>query len=106
LPFEKLKKRLRGQFESNLKILDDQLNAIIEQTKFEYLLTLNGVDKVLSKAKDIIDSARKELYLRLFPETWEQLRENIEWAIQRGVGIRIFDSLTRVVLPIDPKFGF
>ena len=88
LPFEELKKRLRGQFESNLKILDDQLNTMIEQTKFEYLLTLNGVDEVLSKAKDIIDSSRKELYLRLFPDTWEQLRENIERAIQRGVGIR------------------
>ena len=88
LPFGELKKRLRGQFESNLKILDDQLNAMIEQTKFEYLLTLNGIDEVLSKAIDIIDSSRKELYLRLFPDTWQQLRDNIELAIQRGVGIR------------------
>ena len=88
LPFEELKKRLRGQFESNLKILDDQLNAMIEQTKFEYLLTLNGIDEVLSKAIDIIDSSRKELYLRLFPDTWQQLRDNIELAIQRGVGFR------------------
>ena len=88
LPFEELKKRLRGQFESNLKILDDQLNAMIEQTKFEYLLTLNGVDEVFSKAKDIIDSSRKELYMRLFPDTWERLKDHIEEAIHRGVGVR------------------
>jgi len=88
LPFEELKKRLRGQFESNLKILDDQLNAMINQSSFEYLLTLNGVREVLSKATNIIDSARQELYLRLFPDTWEHLNNHIEQALQRGVGVR------------------
>ena len=88
LPFEELKKRLRGQFESNLKILDEHLSAMIDKTRFEYLLTLNGVQEVLAKARDIIDSASKELYLRLFPETWEHLRDHIEPAIQRGVGVR------------------
>ena len=88
LPFEELKKRLRGQFESNLKILDDQLNVMINQSSFEYLVTLNGVQEVLSKSADIIDSARQELYLRLFPDTWERLKGHIEAAIQRGVGVR------------------
>jgi len=89
LPFEELKKRLRGQFESNLKILDDQLNVMINQSSFEYLVTLNGVQEVLSKSADIIDSARQELYLRLFPDTWEHLNKHIAQAIQRGVGVRL-----------------
>jgi sugar-specific transcriptional regulator TrmB len=80
LSFEELKKRLRGRFESNLKILDDQLNAMIDQSNFEYLLTLNGVRDVLSTATDIIDSARQELYLRLFPDTWERLKGHIDSA--------------------------
>ena len=88
LPFEELKKRLRGQFESNLKTLDENLSAMIDQSSFEYLLTLNGVQEVISKAADIIDCARQELYLRLFPDTWERLKEPIETAIQRGVGVR------------------
>jgi len=100
LPFVELKKRLRGQFESNLKILDDQLNTMIEQTKFEYLLTLNGVDEVFSKAKDIIDSSSKELYLRLFPDTWKQLSINIEQALRRGVGVR-FISMGQMDLHYD-----
>jgi sugar-specific transcriptional regulator TrmB len=100
LPFEELKKRLRSQFESNLQLLDDQLNAMIEQSNFEYLLTLNGVEDVLSKATDIIDSARQELYIRLFPETWEQLKGNIEQAIQRGVGVR-FISMGSMDLHYD-----
>jgi len=100
LPFEELKKRLRGQFESNLKILDDQLNAMINQSTFEYLLTLNGVQEVLSKAEDIINSARQELYLRLFPDTWERLKDHIELAIQRGVGVR-FISMGPMELHYD-----
>jgi len=88
LPFEELKKRLRGQFESNLKILDDHLSAMKGQSGFEYLLTLNGVREVLSKAADIIDSASQELYMRLFPDTWERLKDHIDSAVQRGVGVR------------------
>ena len=88
LPFEELKKRLRGQFESNLKILDDQLDAMVEQSGFEYLFTLNGVDEVIAKAVDIINSAQQELYLRLFPETWGRLKTHIEQAVGRGVVVR------------------
>ncbi len=88
LPFEELKKRLRGQFDANLKILDDQLDAMVEQSSFEYLFTLNGVDEVITKAKDIINSAAQELYLRLFPDTWKRLSKHIDKAIHRGVVIR------------------
>ncbi len=88
LPLEELKKRLRGQFESNLKSLDDQLEAMGQQSSFEYLFTLNGEAEVLAKAKDIIDSAKQELYIRLFPDTWRHLHPNIDAAIRRGVGIR------------------
>jgi sugar-specific transcriptional regulator TrmB len=89
LPFEELKKRLRGQFEANLKTLDDQLHSMVDQTHFDYLLTLNGVEEVLFKAADIIDSAKQELYLRLFPDAWRQLKDHIENAVQRGVVVRL-----------------
>ena len=100
LPFEELKKRLRGQFESNLKILDDHLCAMTDRSGFEYLVTLNGVGEILSKAADIIDSAEQELYLRLFPDTWERLRDPIESAIHRGVVIR-FISMGHMDLHYD-----
>src|SRR5210317_1059434 len=35
LPFEELKKRLRGQFESNLKMLEDHFNTMVHQTSFD-----------------------------------------------------------------------
>ena len=100
LPFEELKKRLRGQFESNLKILDEQLDAMAEQSGFEYLFTLNGEEEVIAKAIDIIDSAARELYVRLFPDTWRRLRENIDLAVQRGVVIR-FISMGPMTMNYD-----
>jgi sugar-specific transcriptional regulator TrmB len=100
LPFEELKKRLRGQFEANLKILDDQLNSMVDQTHFDYLLTLTGVEEVRSKAGDIIDSAEHELYLRLFPDSWEHLKDPLEKAVQRGVVVR-FISMGPMELHYD-----
>ena len=88
LPFEELKKRLRGRFEANLKILDEELDSMVQQTQFEYLYTLNGMEEVIAKAGDIINSAATELYLRLFPESWRRLRRHIDKAIQRGVVVR------------------
>jgi HTH-type transcriptional regulator, sugar sensing transcriptional regulator len=100
LPFEELKKRLSTQFESNLKTLDEQLDAMVEQANFEYLFTLNGVEEVITKAKDIINSARQELYLRLFPDTWERLRKDIDRATRRGVIIR-FISMGQMASTYD-----
>jgi sugar-specific transcriptional regulator TrmB len=61
---------------------------MIDQSSFEYLLTLNGIQEVFSKAADIINSARQEIYLRLFPDAWVRLKDPLEEAIQRGVGVR------------------
>ena len=100
LPFEELKKRLRGQFEANLKILDEELDSMVQQSKFEYLYTLNGLEEVIAKAGDIINSAAAELYLRLFPESWRRLRRHIDRAIRRGVVIR-FVSMGPMELVYD-----
>lgn len=88
LPFEELKKRLRSQFESNLEVLEEQLDTVIQQSSFEYLFTLHGTGEVLAKARDIVQGARKELYLRLFPATWKRLRPVIDRATDRGVSVR------------------
>ncbi len=88
LPPDELKKRLRSRFEANLSILDDQLNSISMETSYEYILTLSGYGEVIEKAGEIIDTAAKELYVRLFPKTGKQLETHLVRAAKRGVGIR------------------
>ncbi len=89
LPFEELKKRFRNQFESNLELLEKQLAAIAQEVEYEYLLTLRGREAALAKAIELITAAEQELYLRLFPPTWEHLEISLRNAAERGVGVRL-----------------
>ncbi len=100
LPPEELKKRLKSKFETNLSILESQFDAFSAKSDYEYILTLKGYDAVLRKAKDIIDSAQYELYIRLFPETSRYLEKNLEEASGRGVGIR-YISMGEVPLDFE-----
>lgn len=88
LPFSELKKRLRSQFESNMAILEEQLNELAAETSTSYLLTLKGTRSVMDKARDIIGEARREIYLRVFPDAWRQINDALDRAMRRGVGIR------------------
>ena len=89
LPFEELKKRLQNQFESNLSLLEKQVAGLNPDTDYEYLLTLRGRRDAIAKAVDIIDAARTEIYLRLFPDSWKRLEKPIRRAMKRGVGLRL-----------------
>ncbi len=88
LPPQELKKRLRSRFESNLSVFEEQLDALSMDTSYEYILTLKGYDEVIEKGADIIDHAKTELYVRLFPGTGKLLKSHLEKAAARGVGVR------------------
>ncbi len=88
LPPNELKKRIQSRFETNLSILESQFETFSSKSDYEYLLTLQGYDSVMEKARDIIINAQQELYVRLFPETGHELKKHLEDASARGVGIR------------------
>ncbi len=100
LPFEEFKKRLKSQFESNMALLEEKLEAIKAESDYEYLLTLTGYDAVVEKARDIVRSARQELYLRLFPNTWRRLARAVERVAAKGVGVR-FVSMGGIPLTFE-----
>lgn len=89
LPFEELKKRLQNQFEANLSLLEKQVTQLDPDTDYDYLLTIRGRREAIHKARDIINAAHEEIYLRLFPGTWKRLEKAIRNAIARGVGTRL-----------------
>ena len=89
LPFEELKKQLRSQCEANLNSLEEQLSVQFQNTAYEFIYTLQGCENIFARAVEVIVKARKELYLRMFPGSWERLRPAIEKALARGVSIRL-----------------
>lgn len=89
LPFEELKKSLQSQFAANLSALEKQVERLNPDTNYDYLLTIRGRREAIAKARDIINAARREIYLRLFPASWKRLEKAIRKALQRGVGVRL-----------------
>lgn len=89
LPFDELKRKLRERFESGITELEEQLRELTQRTEYEYILTLTGYRAAMTKAADLIDRAKWEIYLRVFPETYDRLAKNIHRAHNRGVGIRL-----------------
>ena len=88
LPADELLKRLRGRFETDLSDFEKQIKAATQETSCEYIWTLQGYTAVIEKAREMIASARTELYIRLFPKSAELLEKELHEASARGVGIR------------------
>jgi HTH-type transcriptional regulator, sugar sensing transcriptional regulator len=88
LPPEELYRRLQREFDANLETLKKQLEGTDQESAYEYIWMIRGYNQVMAKAREMIAQAEKEIYVRLFPESAQELREDLEAAQARGVGIR------------------
>ena len=88
LPSEELIKRLRHRFETNLANLDEKLKAASKPTTYDYVWTIRGYTEVIAKAKEMIASAKTEIYVRLFPEEGQVLNKDLHEAVSRGVEVK------------------
>ena len=88
LPPEELIKRLKLQFESNLSLLREQLRRSAKQADHEHLWNIRGYDNIMIQARSIIAGAKKEIYIRPFPEEGKLLEADLRRALVRGVAIR------------------
>lgn len=88
LPADELIRHLKKDFSSHIDALEEQLSSVAQQEAMEYVWTLNGYDKVMAKAKDMIHTAQTEIYIRLFPRAHNHLIQDLLDADSRGVKIR------------------
>ncbi|KIX15536.1 TrmB family transcriptional regulator [Dethiosulfatarculus sandiegensis] len=89
LPPRELLKRLKSGFQENIKTVEDHLaNNTAKGAGYDYVWTIKGKDHILIKARQMIKSAQKELYIRLTPVEGEVLDPELEQAEQRGVALR------------------
>lgn len=88
LPSDELIRRLKQAFDANIKAFEKEIAKASQKEDFEYVWTLTGYDNVMAKAKDMIRSARSEIYARLFPEADHRLGKELEKAEKKGVAIR------------------
>ena len=100
LPPEELYRRLQREFDSNLAALKQQLEGTNQESAYEYIWMIRGYNQVIAKARQMIAEARKEIYARLFPESAQELHNDLKAAEARGVGIR-FISMGPVQMNFD-----
>ncbi len=88
LPPEELIRRLRTQFESNLKSFQAEVNRSTLRSGHDHVWTLRGYAEVLSKARDMIGAAEVEIYIRLWPEETAVLTPDLRQAVRRGIKVK------------------
>jgi sugar-specific transcriptional regulator TrmB len=88
LPADELIRRLKRSFDSNIETFEDQISNASQKDDFEFVWTITGYENVMEKALEMINGAREEIYVRLFPEANRHLDEYLTAANKRGVKIR------------------
>ena len=71
---------------SDLEVLDKFSGEVATRVAMADEAT---IDRAIAKAVDIIHAARREIYLRLFPDSCKRLEKSIRKALKRGVSIRL-----------------
>lgn len=88
LPPDELVKRLRSRFEYNLESFEKHIKSGMSDSPYDYVWSIRGYTQVMGKAKQMVNSAEHEIYLRLDPRDGAVLDRDLKAADQRGVGVR------------------
>lgn len=88
LPPDELVKQLRRNHEKDLHRFEALVEAIQAPTDHDFIWTVTGYQRVLDKAREMIDAARTEIYIRLFPQEAETLIRALKAAEKRGVQVK------------------
>ena len=88
LPADEVVRRLKRNFDGNIKTFEDQIKAASKKNDFEFVWTITGYENVMEKAMEMIENAENEIYIRLFPKACRHLDQYLIQAEKRGVKIR------------------
>ena len=87
LPLKDFLDNKKKEFDRTINFFEKIENDIDKIKSVEMLWYLTGRDSLIDKARDYIDSTEKEIFISLWPEEANELRDNLEKAAKRGVRI-------------------
>lgn len=88
LPPDELIKQLRRSYEKDIERLEALIEELQGQTDHEFIWTISGYHRAMDKAREMIDSAASEIYIRLFRQEAETLLKPLKRAEKRGVQVK------------------
>ena len=88
LPANELIKQLRRNHEKDLVRLKTLVKEVQTPTDHDFIWTVTGYQRVMDKAKEMIELARTEIYIRLFPQESKALVQALKRAEKQGVQVK------------------
>lgn len=85
---KELTKRYKRRITANIDFLEKHLPDV-KDNYIEPVLSISGENKIQSKLKEIIKSAKKEIYIELWSQDFKQIEKDLLDAYNRNVEIRI-----------------
>lgn len=87
--------RWERSFKGSINYLREALPSM-SGDMVEPVINIRGEDSIFKHAKEMIDNARHSLFLELWKEDANRLRDNLKGAVERGVDLKIvgYDNLS------------
>ena len=99
IPSGELIQRLRHDHEAALTLLETEFKDVEQEAGSDVIWRIKGHVAAMGKARELIDAAGDEIYVRLAPEEGMYLNASLKEAEQRGVQVK-FISLA----PMEKMF--
>lgn len=84
--------QLQREQDALIGALEEELGGLDAVSDLEYVWNIEGHENVMAKAREMIDQARRQIYLSLLPVTFPALREALQRAIGRGVQVVVYST--------------
>ena len=101
IPSEEFIGRLRQDFEAVLSSLEKKIKKARQKPEIDVIWTIKGYSAAMGKAKEMINNAKLEIYIRLSPKEGHYLDSKLLAAELRGVQVKYI-----AMAPIPQKFKF
>jgi sugar-specific transcriptional regulator TrmB len=88
LPPDELIKQLRQAYEEDLDRFESMVNDVQGPADHDFIWTVTGYQRVMDKAREMIDAAQQEIYVRLFPQEAAALIRNLKKAEEKAVQVK------------------
>jgi sugar-specific transcriptional regulator TrmB len=88
LPPDELIKQLRRSHEKDLSRFQALVDDLQAPADHDFIWTVTGYQRIMDKAREMIDAARTEIYIRLFPQEADTLVQTLKAAEQRAVQVK------------------
>lgn len=84
--------RLHDEHEQLISSLKSDLGHFASAPDLDYVWNLEGHDNIITRAKEMIDQAKKRIYLALLPTTFRELGPFLAEACTRGVRVVVYTT--------------